>query len=210
MSPYLTVNMTAEQAFKDTYPKVLRLALTVTLVFHLLLFMFGPQMKARPYQLSEKPELEAVEIPDNFNVPPPPEEAAKPEVPTEIAPSDAASADATIASTALDVEAPPELPPAPKRAEFFTAFDEPPQVLKQVRPEYPDMARQAELEGVVLLLVGIDEFGNVIEATVLQSIPGLDDAALEAIYKWKFKPAKQRDVPVPVRISIPIRFTLTG
>jgi protein TonB len=202
--------MTAEQEFKDRYPKVLRMALIITLVGHLLVFMFGPEFRPEAYRLAEKAQFEAVAIPDNFNVPPPPEEAAKPEIPTDIAPSDAASADETMASTELNVDAPPELPPAPKRAEFFTAYDEPPQVIRQVKPVYPDMARQAELEGVVLLLVGVDEFGNVIEATVLQSVPGLDQAAIDAVYKWKFKPAKQRDIPVPVRISLPIRFTLTG
>jgi protein TonB len=72
------------------------------------------------------------------------------------------------------------------------------------------MARQSETEGVVVLLVGVDEFGNVIEASVAQSVPGLDQAAIDAVMKWKFKPAKQRDVPVPVRISLPIRFTLRG
>jgi len=210
MSPYLSANMTAEQQFKNAYPQALRLAFVITLVGHLLVFVFGPEFRPAPYQLREKAQFEAVAIPDEFNIPPPPEEAEKPEVPTDIAPSDEASADATISSTELDVEAPPELPPAPKRAEFFTAFDEPPQVIKQVRPTYPDLARQSELEGVVILFVGIDEFGNVIEATVAKSVPGLDEAALEAIYKWKFRPAKQRDVPVPVRISIPIRFTLTG
>jgi len=210
MSPYLSVNMTAEQELKNSYPKALRVALIITLVGHLLVFVFGPEFRPSPYQLREKAQFEAVAIPDNFQVPPPPEEEAKPEIPTDIAPSDDASADETIASTELNVEAPPELPPAPKRAEFFTAFDEAPQVIKQVKPVYPDMARQAELEGVVILLVGVDEFGNVIEATVLQSVPGLDQAAIEAVYKWKFKPAKQRDIPVPVRISLPIRFTLTG
>ncbi|MCK4513107.1 energy transducer TonB, partial [bacterium] len=116
----------------------------------------------------------------------------------------------TIASTELDVEAPPELPPARTRAEFFLSYDEAPVVIKQVLPVYPDMARDAELEGVVRVLIGIDEFGNVVEAQVIGSVPGLDRAALDAVYQWKFKPAKQRDVAVPVRISVPIRFTLTG
>jgi TonB family protein len=38
----------------------------------------------------------------------------------------------------------------------------------------------------------------------------LNQAAIEAVMQWKFRPAKQRDVPVPVRIVVPIRFTLTG
>jgi len=201
---------TAETDFEGSYYRVLWSIAAVAIIGHMLLFVFGPDMKVQAYRLAEKPKMEAVQIPDNFNVPPPPEEAPKPEVPTDIAPSDAADADATMGSTELNVDAPPELPPGPKRAEFFTAFDEPPQVIKQVKPVYPDMARQAELEGVVLLLVGVDEFGNVIEVTVLQSVAGLDQAAIDAVYKWKFKPAKQRDVPVAVRISLPVRFSLTG
>lgn len=75
---------------------------------------------------------------------------------------------------------------------------------------YPDLARQAELEGVVVLKVGIDEFGHVKEALVLESVSGLDEAALDAICKWRFQPARQRDVPVPAWLVVPIRFSLRG
>ena len=92
----------------------------------------------------------------------------------------------------------------------FGVFDEPPVVIRQVPPVYPDLARQAELEGRVIVRIGIDERGNVVEATILQGIDGLNQAAIEAAYKWKFRPAKQRDVAVPVRIVVPIRFVLKG
>jgi protein TonB len=210
MSSELTLHMTAEQAFKERYPVFLRWAFGVALFLHLLLFVFGPTVQPSPYQLREKEQFQAVDIPSEFSIPPPPEEQPKPEVPTEIAPSDAASADATMASTVFDVSAPPELPPAPTRATFFTAFDEAPQVLVQVPPEYPDMARQAELEGVVLVRIFIDEFGSVVDARVEKGIQGLNEAAVAAVYKWKFRPAKQRDVAVPVQIVIPIRFVLRG
>jgi protein TonB len=169
-----------------------------------------PEFKPQPYRLREKPAVEAIDIPDQFEIPPPPKEEVKPQVPTEIAPSDEASEEETIAATTFEVDAPPELPPAPQRPQFFTAFDEPPQVIRQVPPEYPELARQSETEGVVLVQIGVNEFGDVVEATVVQGVPQLNQAAIEAVMKWKFKPAKQRDVPVPVRIVIPIRFTLTG
>ena len=79
-----------------------------------------------------------------------------------------------------------------------------------VKPVYPELAVQSELEGTVGLRIGVDEFGNVVEAQVVQSVPGLDAAAVDAVMQWKFKPAKQRDVAVPVRIFVPVRFTLTG
>ena len=74
----------------------------------------------------------------------------------------------------------------------------------------PEMARQSELEGVVMVSIGVNEFGDVVEATVVQGVQGLNQAAIDAVLKWKFTPGKQRDVPVPVRIVIPIRFTLRG
>jgi protein TonB len=202
--------MTAEQEFKNSYPRIFRMAVIIAIVGHALAFLVMPEWRPQPYQLREKQVLEAINIPDQISIPPPPKEEAKPVVPTEIEPTEDASAAETIESTELNVEAPPELPPPPKRAEFFTAFDEPPQIIVQVPPEYPEMARMAELEGVVMVQIGVNEFGDVVEATVVQGIDGLNQAAIEAVYKWKFRPAKQRDIPVPVRIVVPIRFTLRG
>ena len=81
-----------------------------------------------------------------------------------------------------------------------------------VPAEYPELARQAEAEGVVNLLVTIDESGRVIAAKVQTSdaIESLEKAAIAAAMKWLFKPAKQRDKPVKVRIIIPFRFSLNG
>jgi protein TonB len=202
--------MTAEQKLKNDYPKMFRNGLVWALVIHVLAFVFVPDIKPTPYRLREKPVVEAIDIPDQFEIPPPPKEEVKPQVPTEIAPSDEASEEETIAATTFEVDAPPELPPAPQRPQFFTAFDEPPQVIRQVPPEYPELARQSETEGVVLVQIGVNEFGDVIEATVVQGVPMLNQAAIEAVMQWKFRPAKQRDVPVPVRIVVPIRFTLRG
>ena len=211
MSPYMMVHMTAEQRLKDSYSKMFRNAILIALAVHIVAFLTIPELKIRPYKLREKQSIEAIAIPDQFEVPPPPKEEVKKKIVTEIAPSDDAQAEETIASTELDVEAPPELPPARTRPEFFLSYDEAPVVIKQVLPTYPEMARTAELEGVVRVLIGIDEFGTVKEAEVI-SPPlglGLEQAALDAVYQWKFTPAKQRDVAVPVRISVPIRFTLS-
>lgn len=107
-------------------------------------------------------------------------------------------------------ETPPNVVPAPIGNDLsrYGNFDEPPRVVVQVPPEYPEMARKADLEGVVMVLISLDEFGNVEEATVIQGIEGLNQAAIDAAIKWKFKPAKCRDIPVRVRIVIPVRFKL--
>lgn len=134
----------------------------------------------------------------------------KPDVVTAMAPSDEAGSDATIPATALDPYAPLSEPASDGRPRFFTVFDRPPVVVREVHPVYPELARQAELEGTVVLKVGIDETGRVKEARVLASVPGLDQAALDAVYQWEFQPAEQRGVPVPVWIVVPIRFSLRG
>lgn len=206
----MALHLTAQQQLKRDYPKIFRTALMWAVIIHVAAFLFVPEIKIKPYQLREKQAIEAIEIPDQFRIPPPPKEQVKQQVVAEIAPSDEASAEETIASTELDVEAPPELPPALQRPDFFVSYDEPPVLVRQVNPEYPDLARQAELEGTVQVLIGINEFGDVVEATIVRSVPGLDQAAIEAVYQWKFKPAKQRDEPVPVRIMVPIVFTLRG
>jgi len=61
-----------------------------------------------------------------------------------------------------------------------------------------------------LVAAYIDEKGNVGECWVVQGIPktGLDEAAIDAVRKTKFKPAKQRDISVGVYIVIPIEFRL--
>ena len=58
----------------------------------------------------------------------------------------------------------------------------------------------------------VSKKGKVTETLVLKSIPntGLDEAAMEAIKKTKFIPAKQRDRAVGVWISIPVNFRLKG
>ena len=80
-----------------------------------------------------------------------------------------------------------------------------------VAPRYPDLARQAGIEGVVNVLVTIDEKGRVVNAINVSTDanPLLVQPAIEAARKWLFTPAKQRDVPVKVNYLIPIGFKLS-
>ena len=79
-----------------------------------------------------------------------------------------------------------------------------------IRPRYPDIAQEAGIEGQVIVQCFIDKRGNVKETIVLKGIPntGLNESAVEAIKKTKFRPAKQRQTAVGVWITIPVTFTL--
>jgi len=93
---------------------------------------------------------------------------------------------------------------------FDVKYDKPPVIVKTVRPEYPDEAREAKIEGDVILLVYIDEKGDVRNA-VVQSSPGfapLEEAAKKAALECKFKPATKRGKPVGVWYSVVMQFRL--
>ncbi len=90
-------------------------------------------------------------------------------------------------------------------------YDEPPVVIKAVRPKYPKEASEAKIEGDVTLLVYIDENGDVRNAIVRAS-PGfapLDEAAKEAALECKFKPATYRGKPVGVWYDVVMEFRLS-
>ena len=202
--------MTAERQFEAGHLHRLQLGFLVAIGIHAMLFLMLPHPHFQPYQLTEKTTTTLVDAPSAFVIPPPPEEIPRQDVVTAVVPSDAPGAEETVPTTVLNPLNPPVRPVSDDSSGFFDVFDQPPVLIKRVYPVYPEMARQAELEGVVVLKLGIDEFGQVREALVLESIDGLDEAALDAVYQWQFQPAMQRDMPVPVWYTVPIRFSLRG
>ena len=83
-----------------------------------------------------------------------------------------------------------------------------PEVLTRTAPPYPAAARNAGISGVVHVQALVAADGSVARVRVAKSVPLLDDAALEAVRKWKFKPATCGGRPVPVWAIMPVRFTL--
>ena len=92
----------------------------------------------------------------------------------------------------------------------YIPYDDPPVAMSPIRPVYPEIAQEAGIEGVVVVQAFIDENGRVKETLILKGIPntGLDEAAMYAIRKTRFRPAKQKESPVAVWISIPVNFKL--
>jgi protein TonB len=90
----------------------------------------------------------------------------------------------------------------------FVAFDEKPVPILHPDPAYPEWARENGIDGRVVLhaLVGID--GRVRRVTVIRGVPGLSEAAEDALYRWTFRPAKAGRQPVAVWIEVPFSFRL--
>jgi protein TonB len=74
---------------------------------------------------------------------------------------------------------------------------------------YPEIARQARVEGLVILEATIDERGLVTDARVLRSEPLLDGAALAAVRQWRYTPTLLNGVPVRVLMTITFNFKLS-
>lgn len=90
----------------------------------------------------------------------------------------------------------------------FSDVTEKPEIVNKILPKYPELARMAGIEGVVIVTVVINEKGDVGEAEIFQSVSGLDEAALQAAKKCKFKPARYNGEAVKVSMRIPFKFSL--
>jgi TonB family protein len=76
-------------------------------------------------------------------------------------------------------------------------------------PEYSEEARKAKWQGAVLLQLVVDENGVPQEIRVVKSLGlGLDQKAIEAVQKWRFKPGLKDGKPVPVSANIEVNFRL--
>jgi TonB family protein len=84
----------------------------------------------------------------------------------------------------------------------------PPIKLVDVKPVYPDEAQAAGIDGVVLLDIVIGTAGFVIDTEVIQSVPALDQAAIDAVRQWQFEPTLFNGEPVEVEMTVVINFTL--
>lgn len=83
-----------------------------------------------------------------------------------------------------------------------------PSAVHIVKPQYPDLARSAGVEGTVRVWALVGRDGRVEDVRVHASVPMLDEAALQAVRSWRFTPARTGDQPVRSWVSIPLRFRL--
>ena len=77
------------------------------------------------------------------------------------------------------------------------------------QPIYPSLARQARVEGDVVVEAVIDATGSVVEAKVISGHALLMSAALEAVRQWKYEPTYLNGEAVPVRLRVTVTFQLS-
>jgi periplasmic protein TonB len=102
----------------------------------------------------------------------------------------------------------PDAPPPPQAVRVGGQIKEP-KKLKNVNPTYPDIAKQARVQGVVILECTISPQGRVTDVKVLRGIPLLDQAAIDAVKQWVYSPTLLNGVPVPVIMTVTVNFRLS-
>ena len=198
----------------ESYPIRIRAVFVGVIIFFAFSFYASPRIGSdlRVLEKYIPTDVQAVVVPptQQMQIEKPP---SRPSVP--IASEDEfLDEDITIEETDLeDFEDWDELPPSadsgPKVR--FIPYDKAPVPLAAIRPEYPEIAMEAGIEGTVIVQAFINKKGNVTDAEILKGIPntGLNEAALDAVRRSRWKPARQRDKKVGVWMSIPINFKLT-
>ncbi len=203
--------ITRHEAFKSRHSRTLAFASLATLTLITLSFLYSPVFEVIPYRLSEEPFDWCLPPPDITFPPllkdiPPPRDRLKFDI------VEGPGTEDELAASNVDFDQHP--PPVSRSVEYrhspFVAVDQLPELIYRAPVKYPEMAREAELEGVVMVQVGLDERGRVIEASVLSSSvpPILEQAALAAAKRCKFRPGKQRTVPVRTVAVIPFEFRM--
>ena len=83
-------------------------------------------------------------------------------------------------------------------------------LIRKIQPAYPPLARQARIQGSVLLQAEISKDGSIQNLRLISGHPMLAPAAIEAVKQWKYKPYILNGEPVEVETQITVNFTLSG
>lgn len=212
MAKHQFIYKNPEVDLKLKYRKMFEASLLISLTILIIVFYAFKKFDVE-YKLEKTVDvkIETVDIPqtEQFNRPPPP---SRPSIPIASEDEDIPD-ELTIEETEIDFSKPvDEAPPPPPEEEEpiveFYALSDKPEVIHKVEPAYPDLARKAGIEGMVVVKVLIGTKGDVEKVEVVKSHPMLDDAAMAAAKQFKFKPGKQRDRFVKVWMTIPFTFRL--
>jgi len=83
-------------------------------------------------------------------------------------------------------------------------------LIHKVQPNYPPLARQARIQGAVILQAEISKNGTIENLHVISGHPMLAPAALDAVKQWRYKPYVLNGEPVEVETQVTVNFTLAG
>jgi len=198
--------------YKLMYGVYFRTGMLLGIIILILLFLFVPYAEVEPYKLRKEivtmVEQISAEI-EKYEEPPPVE---RPKVAVAAAATEVAEeAVETIATTEFREDVIRTQPKGPEIEVIpYAKVEVKPKPISIPKPEYPELARKAGIEGKVIVEAIVDTDGSVIGAKIFKSSgnPMLDEAAIAAARRSKFTPAKQRDMFVRVRVNIPFDFKL--
>ena len=195
-TPDQPTNAMSEAQFRDEVSR--RLALEVQ--------KLETQIQNRAASSRPRGALSATPLPAAEAAPPAVEPAppAAPE-PTVLSPTPPPALVERIAPT---VPAPPTRAPIQEGALIaLEEADSPPRIVKIVKPTYPPLALQARIGGIVVLRVLVSERGVPLQVEVMRgAAAGLTDAAVEAVRKWTFEPARKSGLAMRTWMVVPIPF----
>jgi TonB family protein len=225
-APSTTAMIGAEEIFAQEYEddrKYMRIAIAAAIIIHIVIFLItvpeivaqaGAPKKQKVYVVQQvrfkppppkqkqeipKPKAKKVPIPD-----PTPDEPEPIRLPDEITP------EIDIPDTDIIFGIPEGPPSAEPEGPIRVGGDvKPPAKIVAPSPQYTEIARKARIQGVVIIEAIINKEGNVTNVKILKGLPmGLDDAAADAVKKWKFKPATLNGKPVAVIYNLTVNFRL--
>ncbi len=202
---------TAQAQLKQGYTKYIVEAFFATLIVHFLVFYLIPPFEFTPYQpaidliptLIDEAPVEIIAEPEEIKMP------VIDQIP--IIDDGPGEKEIEIPKTSLKDINDFKFTPMPKQEpEEFVAWDRMPVLVKAFSPSYPSLARDAGIEGKVLLRVTIGADGRVEKASVIRSdvTPAMEKAAIAAVLQFEFEPAMQRNIPVRSLMAVPVWFRL--
>lgn len=210
------VRLNANDLFKTSSTNWTKLGLISAVILHLGLFTLVKPFEAADLGVVNE-ELEAVELPPEVKIPPPPEQIARPATPRVAAVE--ISEDVTIAPTTFETNPVENLPPPPSGGSpsdrpSFIPYDTPPrlknsaQIQQLLQRYYPRTLKDAGVGGRVELWLYVNDRGLVEKSQVKTSSGNvqLDEAAQRVADEMRFVPAKNRDKETDVWVSQWITF----
>ena len=208
----------ANDRFKRGFNDWFWLGLIAATLLHAGFFLVAPTFGVEPTAYGAE-ELESIDIPDEIEIPPPPEAIQRPATP--VIAEATVDEDITIAPTTFEENPIENLPPPPSSddgdlsaAPTFTPFSVAPklqngrEIERALQRYYPPLLRDAGIGGTVNVWFFISEEGRVLKTQINESsgYDAFDQAALQVADLMSFTPAYNRDQKVPVWVALDVAF----
>ena len=83
-------------------------------------------------------------------------------------------------------------------------------LIYRIQPQYPPLARQARVQGIVVLHATISRDGKIENLQIISGHPLLVKSAMDAVLQWRYRPYYLNNEPVEVETQVTVNFTLAG